>query len=290
MQSHTFIRSVALLGAALCFGAGAWAGQSSHSSDTPATPSDTSSSNGKLKFLDKRFIVKTAESGQLEIALAQLAVERASNSEVRSFAQQLVSDHHQMSRQLEELAARKGLQSEIAEYKSHMGGSMAMDRRASSRSGSSTASTGASAPATTPASATDSDPKGYHAPGTASTVAENDDSRRSTATAATATTPSPGDIADAGAPTGRSSDMNEWNDPTKDRHYRRLAGKSGAEFDAAFIDAMVSDHEDEVTQFDKKAQKADDADVRSFAAASLPKLREHLAHAQQLSAQVKTSR
>jgi len=198
----------------------------------PST-SVASTASEQLKYSDKHFVKKVAEGGQLEIALAQLAVQRASDPGVRSFAQQLVSDHTQLSQQLESLAARKGVLTEIAEFRPAIGAS-----------------------GTNPANVADA--------------------------GSTDITRSPTN--EAGAPTGRDSTATnqEWNDPTTDRHYRRLAAKSGTEFDQAFIAAMIADHEEEIGMFDKKAQKADDAEVRSFAADNLPKLRMHLEHAQQL--------
>lgn len=77
-----------------------------------------------------------------------------------------------------------------------------------------------------------------------------------------------------------------------DKHKRekdKLAKMQGAEFDKAYIDAMVKDHKKVISQFEKQAKDGKDAELKSFAAQTLPKLREHLEHAQQLQSQLKSS-
>jgi putative membrane protein len=65
-----------------------------------------------------------------------------------------------------------------------------------------------------------------------------------------------------------------------------LEAKSGADFDKAFAKAMVSDHEKAVEAFAKAANKAEDADVKAFAAKTLPTLQGHLKMAQELQAKL----
>jgi putative membrane protein len=65
-----------------------------------------------------------------------------------------------------------------------------------------------------------------------------------------------------------------------------LQQKSGAEFDQAYMDEMVSDHEEDVEEFESYVESAQDADLRSFAEQTLPTLREHLELARQTREQV----
>jgi putative membrane protein len=65
-----------------------------------------------------------------------------------------------------------------------------------------------------------------------------------------------------------------------------LESKSGADFDKAYVSAMVSDHEKAVEAFAKAANKGEDADVKAFAAKTLPTLQGHLKMAQELQAKV----
>jgi putative membrane protein len=63
--------------------------------------------------------------------------------------------------------------------------------------------------------------------------------------------------------------------------YAELQQKSGAEFDQAYTDEMVSDHEKDVDEFQKYVDEGKDADLIGFAEQSLPMLKEHLQLAQQ---------
>jgi putative membrane protein len=67
-----------------------------------------------------------------------------------------------------------------------------------------------------------------------------------------------------------------------------LSKKSGAEFDKAYLDAMVDDHKSDVDAFDKAAKDAKDAAVKAFASSTVPMLREHLTAAQGLKERMKS--
>ncbi len=65
--------------------------------------------------------------------------------------------------------------------------------------------------------------------------------------------------------------------------YAKLEKLSGAAFDRAFVAAMVDDHQKDVRAFEKVAKGSGDADVKAFAAKTLPTLKEHLTQVQDLS-------
>ena len=65
-----------------------------------------------------------------------------------------------------------------------------------------------------------------------------------------------------------------------------LQQKSGAEFDQAYMDEMVSDHEEDVETFEDYVESAQDPDLRNFTEQTLPTLREHLELARQTQEQV----
>ena len=76
--------------------------------------------------------------------------------------------------------------------------------------------------------------------------------------------------------------------PTRpdDAHQRdaaKLAGLSGAEFDRKYMDMMVADHQKAVALFEKFSKDAKHDDVRAWAEKTLPKLRDHLTMARDLS-------
>jgi putative membrane protein len=56
----------------------------------------------------------------------------------------------------------------------------------------------------------------------------------------------------------------------------RLNGLSGAEFDKAYVDAMVADHEETVALFKSEAEGGKDADAKGWAGKTLPNLQMHL--------------
>ncbi len=57
--------------------------------------------------------------------------------------------------------------------------------------------------------------------------------------------------------------------------YDRLAKLSGADFDRAYMDAMVRDHDTDVNAFKKQAEGGQDTTIKEFAAQTLPTLKEH---------------
>lgn len=65
-----------------------------------------------------------------------------------------------------------------------------------------------------------------------------------------------------------------------------LDSKTGADFDKAYVSDMVSNHEKAVELFAKAANKGEDADVKAFAAKTLPTLQSHLKMAQELQVKV----
>lgn len=66
----------------------------------------------------------------------------------------------------------------------------------------------------------------------------------------------------------------------------RLMKLTGASFDQAFTQQMTDDHESAIKDFDDAAHNATDADVKAFAAKTLPVLRDHLKMAQDLHAKL----
>ena len=62
----------------------------------------------------------------------------------------------------------------------------------------------------------------------------------------------------------------------------KLSAMSGADFDRAYSKMMLKDHEKDVSEFEKQSTKGADADVKAFASATLPTLKEHLTMAKAL--------
>jgi len=69
----------------------------------------------------------------------------------------------------------------------------------------------------------------------------------------------------------------------------QLSGLSGKEFDRAFIDQMVQDHEKAVSRFQEVASSASDPQVKQFASQTLPVLQRHLEQAKALQSRLSRS-
>lgn len=63
---------------------------------------------------------------------------------------------------------------------------------------------------------------------------------------------------------------------------QNLRDQTGAEFDQAYMDLMVSSHEETVSLFEDASNNLEDQEVKSFASSTLPTLRQHLDRANQL--------
>jgi putative membrane protein len=59
---------------------------------------------------DLAFVKQAAEGGKTAVDVGQLAVDKASNSEVKSFASRIIRDHSKANQQLSSLAASKGVE------------------------------------------------------------------------------------------------------------------------------------------------------------------------------------
>ena len=65
---------------------------------------------------------------------------------------------------------------------------------------------------------------------------------------------------------------------------QHLSSLKGSEFDSAFKQHAVENHQKSVDKFKATSEKAKDADIKAFAAKTLPALQLHLALAKQLNA------
>ncbi|HYH45013.1 MAG TPA: DUF4142 domain-containing protein [Thermoanaerobaculia bacterium] len=70
------------------------------------------------------------------------------------------------------------------------------------------------------------------------------------------------------------------------QHMDHLARLSGAAFDREYMKQMVQDHQKTVADFEKQAERGENAAVRGFAQQNLPVLQEHLRMAQELATKV----
>jgi putative membrane protein len=64
--------------------------------------------------------------------------------------------------------------------------------------------------------------------------------------------------------------------------YDTLAKLSGAEFDKAYVQDMVKDHQDDIAEFGTEARTGQRDAIKTFAADSLPTLKDHLRAAKEM--------
>lgn len=76
-------------------------------------------------------------------------------------------------------------------------------------------------------------------------------------------------------------------DPEGQTEMDRLSKLRGAEFDRAYMELMVSDHEKDVGEFQTEADSGTDSAIKAFAARTLPTLKTHLSLARSTAAKVK---
>ncbi len=67
----------------------------------------------------------------------------------------------------------------------------------------------------------------------------------------------------------------------------QLSALNGADFDKAYMAMMVSDHEKAVSDFQTEATSGSDAELKAFAAKTLPTLKTHLTMARSVNAKLK---
>jgi len=71
------------------------------------TPSGDVSS---LSAKDKTFMKKAAKGGMMEVAMGQVAEQKAQSDDVKSFGKRMVTDHSKANDELKSIASKKGVQ------------------------------------------------------------------------------------------------------------------------------------------------------------------------------------
>jgi putative membrane protein len=80
-----------------CIAGGFLAAGTATAADKPSTPADS------------RFATKAAMGGMAEVQLGQLALKNSSNTDVKTFAQKMVSDHTKAGEKLKDVAAKDNI-------------------------------------------------------------------------------------------------------------------------------------------------------------------------------------
>ena len=101
------ILSTTALGLALCCLAAS--AQTSNQDQMGMKSNSMSPSSTSMSASDQHFVKSAAQGGMAEVQLGQLAVEKASNPEVKKFGQRMVDDHSKANEQLKQVASEKNI-------------------------------------------------------------------------------------------------------------------------------------------------------------------------------------
>jgi predicted outer membrane protein len=291
LKISTSLASLARLGVAgVCLGTAAlttWAQSSSSQSNTTANPraqerasdraqeraSDRSALNrganttasAQMSRQDRRFVDKFTEMSHREMALAQLGAERATNPELKSYAQRLLREHATMHSDFMTVAAGGTLPTDSGA----LAGATSESQAAMSRD------------ATTTRDADRVRDRDYDRTGmdrSSATVPARDESGRNVSQ--TDRTTSSGSLGAPSSPMATTSATGG----RQDRHVRNLMEKKqGKDFDEAFVKRMVKEHDEGVEMLEDLVKDDDrNPQLRAFANKHLPIMREHLSQAKRL--------
>ena len=80
---------------------------------------DTSQTGGSsLSEKDKTFMKKAAKGGMMEVAMGQVAEQKAQSDDVKSFGKRMITDHNKANDELKSIASKKGVQLPSKEHTS----------------------------------------------------------------------------------------------------------------------------------------------------------------------------
>jgi predicted outer membrane protein len=217
------------------------------------------------------FITKAAKCSAMEVKMGRLGIEKAQNPAIKQFAQTLVNDHTKANQQLMQLAARKGvtLPADIQQHLSQTeGAGLASDTTSAVRTERDRTQPRAT---DTPGAIQDRQPVRD------SDKPENRDQNRAIRDEPRAV------VGQQHAKAGHDKDHAEAMEAMS-----KLKSLSGTEFDRAYIDLAVKQHDKAVKGVEEATQTLDDPEVKAFAANMLPTLRQHLQTARSLQSGTQT--
>lgn len=76
----------------------------------PATTAGAEPKPAPITNSDRQFLIKDAQGGAYEVAIAALAQQRTSREDVRAYASRIIADHAIYNQALQELARAKGIE------------------------------------------------------------------------------------------------------------------------------------------------------------------------------------
>jgi putative membrane protein len=75
-----------------------------------AADSNVTGEGSSLSDKDKTFMKKAAKGGMMEVAMGQVAEQKAQSEDVKSFGKRMITDHGKANDELKSIASKKGVQ------------------------------------------------------------------------------------------------------------------------------------------------------------------------------------
>ena len=75
-----------------------------------AADTNSTGDGSSLSDKDKTFMKKAAKGGMMEVAMGQVAEQKAQSEDVKSFGKRMVTDHSKANDELKSIASKKGVQ------------------------------------------------------------------------------------------------------------------------------------------------------------------------------------
>lgn len=75
-----------------------------------ATPAFAQSGTTPLAAKDQQYLRQTAQGADYELAISKLALQKSQRSDIRGYAQHIVTDHEQANGKLQQVAMQNGVQ------------------------------------------------------------------------------------------------------------------------------------------------------------------------------------
>lgn len=100
--------ALVMLGIFVALG-GSVVAQTNRPAPTNSQPANSQPTNSQLSEIDRQYMLTTAEAGVANIQMGQLALQRATNPQVKQFAQAEINEQQTIASQLKQIAPRVGV-------------------------------------------------------------------------------------------------------------------------------------------------------------------------------------
>lgn len=227
-----------------------------------AAPSTAAGHASSTRAVSAAEFMRMAEmSDRFEVGSSRLAAERAQKAEVKQFAEAMVRDHTKTTQELTQL--RQRMQGATGAQTS---GVMPQGTGGSSATPGTSPSTSAAA----------------GAGGTSSSSSSASTRAGSPAASSSPTTGGSSAAAGGTVTTAQGGPQAQGLDAEHQQMMQQLQNARGTEFDRLFMQMQVQAHQKAVDMFTGYSQNGDNAELKRWAAQTLPDLQRHLQQAQQI--------